>query len=49
MTEIEPLFNTTDGPPRDLVIAVEHLVDDYGMDAVRAAVDELVEWYANAD
>jgi len=43
----KPLSISEDGPPRELVIAVEYLVDDYGLDAVRAAVDELIAWYAN--
>jgi hypothetical protein len=44
---IDPPFNSADGPPRELVTAVEYLVDDYGLDAVRAALDELIVWYAN--
>jgi hypothetical protein len=40
-----PLFDSED-PPRELIYAIEHLADDYGLDAVRAAVVELVEWYA---
>jgi hypothetical protein len=34
-------------PSRELVYAVEHLADDYGLDSVRAAVAELTEWYAH--
>ena len=42
----EPL-SSGQPPPRELVTAIEHLIDDYGMPAVFAALDELTRWYAN--
>jgi hypothetical protein len=30
-------------PPRELVYAIEHLVDDYGLAAVQAAINEVSE------